>query len=288
MAILTKATCISMSLFCFTAMVQAAETNVMSCQLQNGREVKVTWEGNYLKYAYGKPGKSPELALPTVPGTLKDVHFGAVSFASSEAVYYRFSSGKYDYVTYFSERNDGTVSNLGVFKDKKLIKQIKCKDFFQTDLTNIYQPVSNNINQDASDESMDWVVNDGSDSEDTTPIPDESGQGTAPQSNIPPIKVTYSTDETRWDIPAGTDLKQYKTVIITSTKDNLIINDVIVNRGQCRRFAGNPSKPVALPFGASVTYKYLVYSYYYTFGTKFPCDIVEVVIKTNQGNWTYN
>ncbi|MEX2990170.1 hypothetical protein AB4K08_20265 [Serratia fonticola] len=97
-----------------------ADTNVMSCQLQNGSSVRVTWDGNNLKYTYGKPAKNPENELPNPPSGLKNVHFGTVSFASSEAVYYRFSNGSYDYVTYFDEQNDGTVSNLGIFKDKRL------------------------------------------------------------------------------------------------------------------------------------------------------------------------
>ncbi|HHQ6537699.1 TPA: hypothetical protein ACSTJY_003075 [Serratia fonticola] len=51
--------------------------------------------------------------LPNPPNELKNVHFGTVSFASSEAVYYRFSNDSYDYVTYSDEQNDGIVSNLG-------------------------------------------------------------------------------------------------------------------------------------------------------------------------------
>lgn len=85
----------------------------MSCQLQNGSAVRITWDGNNLKYAYGKPAKNPVTELPNPPNELKNVHFGTVSFASSEAVYYRFSNDSYDYVTYSDEQNDGIVSNLG-------------------------------------------------------------------------------------------------------------------------------------------------------------------------------
>ncbi|CAI2041058.1 Uncharacterised protein [Serratia fonticola] len=149
---------LSMTLLAFAASAET-DTNVMSCQLQNGSAVRVTWDGNYLKYAYGKPAKNPEIELPNPPNELKNVHFGTVSFASSEAVYYRFSNGNYDYVTYFTEQNDSTVSNLGIFNDKKLIKQIKCKGYFKTELANIYQPVSSKIKLDDPNESMDWVVN---------------------------------------------------------------------------------------------------------------------------------
>ncbi|WP_447881751.1 hypothetical protein [Serratia fonticola] len=154
----TVALSLSVALLTFTASAEA-DTNVMSCQLQNGSAVRITWDGNNLKYAYGKPAKNPEIELPNPPNELKNVHFGTVSFASSEAVYYRFSNGNYDYVTYFTEQNDGTISNLGIFKDKKLIKQIKCKGYFKTELANIYQPVSSKIRQDDPNDSMDWVVN---------------------------------------------------------------------------------------------------------------------------------
>ncbi|MGJ3448669.1 hypothetical protein [Enterobacter sp. PTB] len=140
------------------ATATAADTTVMQCQLTNGREVKVAWNGENLTYVYGKPGKPSELALPNNPNDYYTMTFGHVSFASNEGVYYRFTNGKFDYVTYFSETGQGTVSNLGIFKDKKLIKQIKCKDYFHTQLSNIYQPVNDKINTD-TDDADGWIVN---------------------------------------------------------------------------------------------------------------------------------
>lgn len=40
----------------------------------------------------------------------------------------------------------------------------------------------------------------------------------------------------------------------------------------------------SLPFGKTQTYRYMIYNGMN--GANYNCDIIEIVIKTNQGDWT--
>ena len=268
-----------MLISCTSAM--AADTTVMQCQLTNGREVKVAWNGENLTYVYGKPGKPSELELPNNPNDYYTMTYGHPSFSSGEGVYYRFTNGKYDYVTYFSEGSNGTVSNLGIFKDKKLIKQIKCKDYFHTQLSNIYQVVNEKVNTD-TDNTSDWIVNEG---DDTSPDSSSSGNAQTSPQQIPstsPVKVSTGSESTQM----GNMDFTYRTVKITGMADGLIVNNVSVNRGQCRASSNNPTRPDNLPFGATQSYQYVLYNGFAN--SSFSCDIIEIVVSTNQGDWTFN
>ncbi|MDM9282974.1 hypothetical protein QU814_07200 [Providencia rettgeri] len=90
------------------------------------------------------------------------------------------------------------------------------------------------------------------------------------------MKITSGTQQSSGTV--------YRTVNITSTVDKLTINTVQVNRGQCWNSVGNPVRPYALPFGKTQTYRYMIYNGMSR--TNFNCDIIEIVIKTNQGDWT--
>lgn len=92
-----------------------------------------------------------------------------------------------------------------------------------------------------------------------------------------PMKITSGTQQ-------HSSGSVYRTVNITSTVDKLTINDVKVNRGQCQDSIGNPSRPYSLPFGKTQTYRYMIYNGMNR--ANYNCDIIEIVIKTNQGDWT--
>lgn len=264
-----------------------ADTTVMSCELQNGRAVKVIWNGENLEYQYGKEGKTPEMALPNNPNDHYTMTYGHPSFANGEGVYYRFTNGKYDYVTYFSETNNETISNLGIFKDNKQIKQIKCKESFHTQLTNIYQIVDQKVNEDTPDEAQNWVVN----SDDNAP-PDSHAQNNS-NNNEPSQQSQHPSSTTPVKVSIGNESNQvgnmdftYRTVSITGIADGLVVNNITVNRGQCSASNTNPKRPYNLGFGATQIYKYVLYNGFAN--TSFNCDIVEIVVSTNQGDWTFN
>jgi len=82
--------------------------------------------------------------------------------------------------------------------------------------------------------------------------------------------------------------KYYKQLSITSLQDDVIIQDVVVNRGNCKiinikmldRFNTAPLLPLTLKFGKS-----------FDFGFTSNCEnILEAEVHTNKGNgrWTFN
>lgn len=106
--------------------------------------------------------------------------------------------------------------------------------------------------------------------------PDESRvvSETSAISTTSPVKVNIGERLFEY----GTIRTPYRTVNITSVADKLIINSVIVNRNQCSSSVGNPKKAFELPFGKNVTYDFNIQSH--------RCDVVEIVVKTNKGDWT--
>lgn len=90
-----------------------------------------------------------------------------------------------------------------------------------------------------------------------------------------PFKISIGERMFRY----GSVQTPYRTVNIVSTSDNLIINKVAVNRGQCTESIGNPKQAAKIPFGSTITYEYNI--------QYKRCDVVEVVVKTNQNDWTF-
>lgn len=66
----------------------------------------------------------------------------------------------------------------------------------------------------------------------------------------------------------------------------LNIQDVQVNRGQCLGSSGNPKRPYPLPFGKTQTYPYMIYNGVNR--ANYVCYIIEIIVKTDQGDWTFN
>ncbi|MGM0937334.1 MAG: hypothetical protein ACQEWL_08740 [Pseudomonadota bacterium] len=96
--------------------------------------------------------------------------------------------------------------------------------------------------------------------------------------NSSPVKISTGTQESYGHV--------YRTVNVTNTVDKLNIQNVQVNRGQCLGSSGNPKRPYALPFGKTQTYRYMIYNGVNR--ANYVCDIIEIVVKTNQGDWTFN
>lgn len=77
----------------------------------------------------------------------------------------------------------------------------------------------------------------------------------------------------------------YRVVNVTGLANELTINQVVVNRGQCRASLSNPIKPYTLKFGATQSYRYMLYNS--VNGSRYHCDVVEIVVETAQGTWTF-
>ena len=280
------------------ASAMAADTTVMSCELQNGRTVNVSWNGQNVSYQYGKESGNPEIALSNKPNN-NTTHFGHLSFAQGEASYYRFTNGNYDYVTYYSELNSGDVSNLGIFKDQKLIKQIKCKETYHTQLESMYKVVSDKVLQDSDDETDNWMVNE----DDSSPSdsnaqndPGNNSPSTAVEpSSISPVKIQLQ------DIPSDFRGQTSATHVVNrhiyvySLVDSLTISEVSIDRGSCHRW---DAKPVTIAYGkrldlfllldSQYAYANTGWAWYPSPGKKYnQCMWSEVIVKTNKGDWTF-
>lgn len=77
----------------------------------------------------------------------------------------------------------------------------------------------------------------------------------------------------------------YRVVNVTGLANELTINKVVVNRDQCRASLSNPIKPYTLKFGATQSYRYMLYNSIN--GSRYHCDVVEIVVETAQGAWTF-
>ncbi|HGE8266167.1 TPA: hypothetical protein ACGD2I_000572 [Aeromonas hydrophila] len=77
----------------------------------------------------------------------------------------------------------------------------------------------------------------------------------------------------------------YRVVNVTGLANELTINKVVVNRDQCRTSLSNPIKPYTLKFGATQSYRYMLYNS--VNGSRYHCDVVEIVVETAQGTWTF-
>ena len=93
----------------------------------------------------------------------------------------------------------------------------------------------------------------------------------------PPIKVETSN----LVHPAGT---RYVTVVVTSLDDSIKVEDIDVNRGNCRienkKFMSSVNKETILP--ATLRYGQSVKVNFYN-----NCVASEVVVTTDKGGWRY-
>ena len=82
------------------------------------------------------------------------------------------------------------------------------------------------------------------------------------------------------------EVGDYLVVRLTSLVDQIVINNVTINRGACENPSiGNPKKGTILKFGQSKDWRWMVHNSYN--GNNYPCEILEITINTNGGVLTY-
>ncbi|MDU9394339.1 hypothetical protein [Pseudomonas sp. zfem002] len=108
-------------------------------------------------------------------------------------------------------------------------------------------------------------------------VPASGTQGTSSAAPAQPASSPVKVNIGERLFQYSTVRTPYRTVNITGVAEGLVINRVTVNRNQCSESIANPKKPISLPFGKTVTYDYNI--------EYRRCDVVEVVINTNQGEW---
>lgn len=81
-------------------------------------------------------------------------------------------------------------------------------------------------------------------------------------------------------------VNNYLVVRLTSVVDQVVINNVVVNRGACDRPSlGNPGKGTVLKFGQSKDWRWMVFNNIN--GNSYPCEVLEIKVNTNEGDWTF-
>ena len=82
------------------------------------------------------------------------------------------------------------------------------------------------------------------------------------------------------------EVGDYLVVRLTSLVDQIVINNVTINRGACENPSiANPKKGTILKFGQSKDWRWMVHNSYN--GNNYPCEILEITINTNGGVLTY-
>ena len=87
----------------------------------------------------------------------------------------------------------------------------------------------------------------------------------------PPVKIeTFDKVNSIFGI-------KYVEVTVTGIADEVVVEDIIVNRGNCKRETVFAKLPKKLKFGESVSPTFAA-----------PCIASEVSVITNDGDWTVN
>ncbi|QDB70343.1 hypothetical protein CF8_0174 [Aeromonas phage CF8] len=78
----------------------------------------------------------------------------------------------------------------------------------------------------------------------------------------------------------------YLVIQLTSVVDEVTVNSVWVNRGGCDNPSlGNPGKGTKIRYGQSKNYRWMIYNSMN--GNSYPCNVLEIEVRTTEGNWTY-
>lgn len=277
-------------LVCFAFTGTASASTIFSCDLSNEHNVSIDSSnqlGLAYDYDYGKVGATKsDLTLDN-----KTASFGDYMGPNWEYKYFRFARGDYSYVVY---DRDGRTQGLAVYKGKKLLMNKKCTGKVEYDETG-YAAASNQIKHDSEDDAFNFMPDDTSPPSDSSNSSQDQQQESHNQQapsdqQVPqqaPVKLTISEKTSQYET-LGSKMKVFTLV---SLVDDVIINDFIIDKGRCINFK---VKPFHLKFGRSYDWKYKKAAYMYYQGqwveskTQLSdCPDLEVVVKTNQGDWTF-
>ena len=89
-----------------------------------------------------------------------------------------------------------------------------------------------------------------------------------------PFEASLRKEDLSWMVSSGWNGPMISTqLVVTSRVEGLRVNDVSLNRGNCRLMSGN-GLPASLAFGEELKVAYFE-----------PCSVVEADVFTNRGTW---
>lgn len=261
-------------LVCLAFTGTASAGTIFSCDLSNKYNVSIDSSNQLgLAYDYGKiDATKSDLTLDN-----KSASYGTYLGPSWSYQYFRFVRGDYFYVVY---DRDGRTQGLAVYQGKKLLMNKKCTGNIEHDETG-YTAASNQIKHDPDDNVLDFMP------EDTSPPSNSPSSSQDQQQETQNQQPSQPSSQSPVQVQIGESQDSYgttfRTVDVTSTMDNLVINNVMVNRGHCASTINNPKNPYKLLFGKTKRYKYILQS----ISMITSCNVIEIIVKTNQGDWTF-
>ena len=106
----------------------AAAQELFDCATANGREVRVTREGDALTYSYGRPGR-PEITLRR---RADDIYAGGEGYFSGlHSFQWGFPNGAYLYVVWAQslpgEKRAEVDGGVDVYKGEKRVGKVVCR-----------------------------------------------------------------------------------------------------------------------------------------------------------------
>ncbi|EAA4081177.1 hypothetical protein DO628_04280 [Salmonella enterica subsp. salamae] len=247
-----------------------AET-LFECKLPDNKSATIAMQGAQLYYTFGKQNSEPDMQL----NRDNDWYFyGQHGSGSNYQLSFRVVKGDYNYVIYSQDTGNGVTEGLVAYKGNKVLYNKHCTEpakydasLFQTDAADIGM-------NDESDQVSDYITsiaNNGNNQRNDNSTQQSNQDREQTQTNQNPIEVRLA-ENTAW----GT----MSMVNITSLTNSVTINDVVVNRGNCTLFVSNQLKQYrqrTLKYGEQTKY-----------GFNTDCNIREIVVKTNQGDWVFN
>ncbi|ECJ2453599.1 hypothetical protein JGY68_000095 [Salmonella enterica] len=244
--------------------------DLFTCKLPGNKVASVSINGAQIYYSYGKIGAQPDVQLDrTQAWFMGNQHYAGANYQLT----FRVQKGNYNYVLYSQNYEDKLDEGLVVYNGSKILFNKKCTESAKVD-DSVWstQPADLGM-QDESDQVSDYISSIASGAV-TNNNSRQSAQDQQQTNNgQSPIEVQLNQNSA-W----GT----MTNLIITGTANNVTINDVVVNRGNCTMGLYNygPHKETrqrTLKYGEQTRY---------SFNTD--CNIREIVVKTNIGNWTFN
>ncbi|EME8538592.1 hypothetical protein V0N16_002790 [Salmonella enterica] len=263
---------ILISITVLTVSAYASASDLFTCKLPGGKVAKISFDGNKPTYIFGKADATPDVQLDSSKEWyMANNHYAGANYQ----VTFRVANGNYNYVLYSQNYGNGLDEGLVAYKGSKILYNKKC-----TEATNVDETVPFDASaatygmQDEADTLSDFIGKldkNGNNQRNDNSTQQSNQDREQTQTNQNPIEVRLA-ENTAW----GT----MSMVNITSLTNSVTINDVVVNRGNCTLFVSNQLKQYrqrTLKYGEQTKY-----------GFNTDCNIREIVVKTNQGDWVFN
>lgn len=286
--------------------VTANASNLFTCKLPGNKVASVSIDGSQVYYSYGKEGAQPDVQLDrTHNWFMGNNHYAGANYQLT----FRVQKGNYSYVLYSQNYGDKLDEGLVAYNGTKVLFNKKCTETAKVD-DSVWnaQPADFGM-QTEIDQTSDFIskldtggatsfhdtTTDNSDNNQPTDDNNQSNQISADTSKVP-VKVQIQDVPYDWKSEDFAKHTVTRHIYVYSLVDSITITGLSVDRGSC--YDWNNIKPYTAAYGKRADF-YLPMSEsnaaanagwnWYGGPTKYgKCMWSEIVVNTNQGNYTFN